>query len=400
MPTNFENKHRFAQDLERLSNESLASRALKDIERSTPEFHSLKIIDDMNRLSFDSPAFKAIREMERNISESSALKAFKEMERNINESSAFKMIKEMELNFNESRAFKAIKEMERNITESSAIRAFKELELNIAESPALKALKDMQRNIAESPAARILNEMAQINSPAMKMLQGLSVSYKENAYLDKFASSVQNTFNTYKENFGEIAVSQAMNEARVACEAIFSEITPSDDSDTDQSVASSLSANEFNQLTIAIEELTSAVGFLSSTAHANNSNSKLTWIKIVFAFILLQIILPQLNSLVVNVYTPKLLELIKKKQEGKPIASVVRNGIPELSTYTNIRYISANRLRIRIGPSNRAPIIASVDQGTIVRVLEKSNHWIKIEFTANELKLQGWAYIRYVKRIK
>lgn len=66
---------------------------------------------------------------------------------------------------------------------------------------------------------------------------------------------------------------------------------------------------------------------------------------------------------------------------------------------TNARYVIANNLNVREGPSKNCDIVYVLKYGDVVKVKSKVKYWTEIEFINkdNDIRYQGWVYTRYLE---
>ena len=66
----------------------------------------------------------------------------------------------------------------------------------------------------------------------------------------------------------------------------------------------------------------------------------------------------------------------------------------------NARYVIAEALNVRKGPSKNHDIQITLKYGTVVKVIDKINYWTKIEYKdkQNGISLEGWVYTRYLEK--
>ena len=160
---------------------------------------------------------------------------------------------------------------------------------------------------------------------------------------------------------------------------------------TDNSIA-----EKFDQIQVTLISLANRISQIQDVPNQNGSKKFIGYVILFYLFT--QIIVPQLNSLLVNLYTPYVQKYfgIAVEQNINESNIVVRR----LSKMSDFRFVSVNGLNLRISPTKKAKIISKLNVGTLVIVLEKRKNWIKIETTINDCKIQGWAFTRYVKRFK
>lgn len=67
--------------------------------------------------------------------------------------------------------------------------------------------------------------------------------------------------------------------------------------------------------------------------------------------------------------------------------------------FDNARFVVANKLNLREGPDKSYKVISVLEQGMIVKVIDKVKHWTRIEYINKEdnIQVKGWVYTRYLK---
>lgn len=91
---------------------------------------------------------------------------------------------------------------------------------------------------------------------------------------------------------------------------------------------------------------------------------------------------------------------LPSRQQNKQIAQVpVSMGLPISSSS---RFISADQVRLRRGPSTKNIILAELGRGTILTFVQKSKtrKWTQVIATVNGKTMEGWVFSRYVSRFK
>lgn len=64
----------------------------------------------------------------------------------------------------------------------------------------------------------------------------------------------------------------------------------------------------------------------------------------------------------------------------------------------NARYVNARKLNVRSGPSKDFDIIDSLKWGTLVKIIDKTNYWTRIQHKGSTGKItEGWVYSRYLE---
>ena len=64
----------------------------------------------------------------------------------------------------------------------------------------------------------------------------------------------------------------------------------------------------------------------------------------------------------------------------------------------NARFVTAQNLNVRQGPGKEFEVIASLKYGDVVKVLDTTKYWTKIEYNdiENNVNIIGWVYTRYI----
>lgn len=64
----------------------------------------------------------------------------------------------------------------------------------------------------------------------------------------------------------------------------------------------------------------------------------------------------------------------------------------------NARYVTAKNLNVREGPGKEFKVVASLKYGDVIKVLDKTKYWTKIEYNdvENKVNIKGWVYTRYI----
>lgn len=127
-------------------------------------------------------------------------------------------------------------------------------------------------------------------------------------------------------------------------------------------------------------------------------NSKLKWF-------LLNIILPIILGILINNLASPLLKSytdIPVQQVKKMMKIATTESAIEPATLTNHRYVTTSTLKIWAGGYMKSPVIYYINQGDIVRVLNKRRNWtyvLYIDRNTGEV-ITGWTLTRYLKAFK
>lgn len=121
-------------------------------------------------------------------------------------------------------------------------------------------------------------------------------------------------------------------------------------------------------------------------------------------FLLLHIILPQLNSISANLLTPYVNEIIENATSSK--TDKVRE-IKKINPYLyglpseELRFISGSSVRLRSGPSTKSETLDLLMLGQIVVYIEKKRNWTNIMIQHDNGDVStGWVFTRYVENFR
>jgi uncharacterized protein YgiM (DUF1202 family) len=125
-------------------------------------------------------------------------------------------------------------------------------------------------------------------------------------------------------------------------------------------------------------------------------------VQAVFFFILLQVFLPQLNSISANLLTP----VVESYLQGNNLTDREKvkeiKGIPvHLSGVATegLRFITGNNVRLRSGPSTNSEILDELLLGQVVTVLSKDRNWIEVTYKYGDGEtMSGWVFTRYTAK--
>ena len=122
---------------------------------------------------------------------------------------------------------------------------------------------------------------------------------------------------------------------------------------------------------------------------------------ILFAF-LMNVILPQVNSISANLLTPLVENYLEsnKKSDRQKIKDIKKIPLTlnDIDT-TDLRFITGNNVRLRANPSTNAEIYDELVLGQIVTVLAKKRNWVEVmyEYEGGE-SMSGWVFTRHTAK--
>ncbi|WP_039918751.1 SH3 domain-containing protein [Cellvibrio mixtus] len=88
---------------------------------------------------------------------------------------------------------------------------------------------------------------------------------------------------------------------------------------------------------------------------------------------------------------------VEKKIRAKAIQSVGNHEILK-----SIRYVSADRLNVRLAPSKKSDVIGVLQFSYSVLILEKRKSWTLVEWrdVDSDVVIKGWVFSRYLKKFR
>jgi hypothetical protein len=164
---------------------------------------------------------------------------------------------------------------------------------------------------------------------------------------------------------------------------------------------------------ISVDEQTkTSVDFSDSCQQLCNAKDSQSFIKIfkslplgIQLFLVIfftQIFLPQVNSISATLLTPIVESYLSDSESPnrEKIKDIKR--LPQILdevTTDNIRFITANNIRLRENPSTKSDILDEIALGQVVTVLSKRRNWIEImyEYEHGET-MHGWVFARYTAK--
>ena len=122
---------------------------------------------------------------------------------------------------------------------------------------------------------------------------------------------------------------------------------------------------------------------------------------ILFAF-LMNVILPQVNSISANLLTPLVENYLEsnKKSDRQKIKDIKKISLTlnDIDT-TDLRFITGNNVRLRASPSTNAEIYDELVLGQIVTVLAKKRNWVEVMYAyEGGESMSGWVFTRHTAK--
>jgi hypothetical protein len=126
------------------------------------------------------------------------------------------------------------------------------------------------------------------------------------------------------------------------------------------------------------------------------------WFQIVLLFFILNVFLPNVNSITANLLTPMiksyLFESNASNREKIKNIKKLPLAIENIDT-TNLRFISAENVILRKRPSIKSEILDLTVLGQVVTVVSKKRNWIEIKYKYEDGEiLHGWVFTRYTAK--
>ncbi|MCF6323062.1 MAG: SH3 domain-containing protein [Gammaproteobacteria bacterium] len=150
---------------------------------------------------------------------------------------------------------------------------------------------------------------------------------------------------------------------------------------------------------------------LESLSKADNSESFLKlfsklpiFIRLLLLFSILEVILPQINSISANFITPHVERYLSNddmspREKVKKIESMpLMFGEYDLE---GLRFISRNDVHLREGPNTKSEIIDALEIGRVIILLHKDRRWseVRVQYEDGVVE-EGWVHSRYVRKFK
>lgn len=126
------------------------------------------------------------------------------------------------------------------------------------------------------------------------------------------------------------------------------------------------------------------------------------WAQLILTIFLNTIAIPILISISANLLTSHVEKVIQDsdKSERQKLKEIRQLPLKVENIETSgLRFITAEHVRLREGPSTKSQILDDLKQGQIVTVLSKKRNWIEIKYEYGEGDIvTGWVFTRYTAR--
>jgi hypothetical protein len=286
--------------------------------------------------------------------------------------------------------------METLNTQSSSIEKAISQPFSFPLSPIEKVMKESSiekaiRQAFSSPLSAVEKIMETLNTQSSSIEKAISQPFSfhhpaiEKAFMELFSSQ-------------ESAVEKTMKMFLESSNLLIS------DSKYFSAMAESISAIDFGKdLTVYEGELDKPKQQLRKVKDSKAFSmwfSKLPpLIKVLFLYLFLQIITPQINTFLVAPFIESLLakKFIVEKNDIKQIKKM-----PLLLgdvAFENVRFITKNNVFLRQEPSRKSAVLDKLTVGKVVTVLSKKGDWIEVVYERQNCEsITGWVYKRYTAR--
>jgi len=119
-------------------------------------------------------------------------------------------------------------------------------------------------------------------------------------------------------------------------------------------------------------------------------------------FLLINIFLPQFNSISANLLTPIVETYLEENttSERNKIKAIKNIPLSMVSINTdNLRFITGNNVRLRIEPSTNSEILDELVLGQVVTIVSKHRNWIEVMYKyEGSGSISGWVFTRYTAK--
>lgn len=237
----------------------------------------------------------------------------------------------------------------------------------------LTSIKALASSIAEMSAAmsssRTLREFAKLNIASM--------------------TSLDATMKAFEQSSIELG-SDAYSSHKAGFEYIARELVGTHVIDDEQNIELEHSDDTSSTSSKAIDTLVSKFQKLPPLAQ---------WLLMI---LLSHITLPIAQNVVANLLTPHVEQVMQNsdKPEQQKLKEIQRLPLKLDSIETNgLRFITAEHLRLRQGPSTKSQVVDDLRRGQIVSVLSKERNWIEVRYEYEDGEVvTGWVFTRYTSR--
>lgn len=113
------------------------------------------------------------------------------------------------------------------------------------------------------------------------------------------------------------------------------------------------------------------------------------------------IVMPQFNDMFITPMVDSYQATQKPSSEKEKIIGIrkLTKGNKNVH-FENSRFITGSRVNLRSGPSTKTEILAELNFGQVVTILQNTRDWVEISYIYENEILQGWVSKRYIGKFK
>jgi hypothetical protein len=276
------------------------------------------------------------------------------------------------------------------------------------DSPSAKTLdrvSAIERAIASVSRPSALEKAMQSWKSIEKTMAAISRPYALEKVLDSFSSNQLAIEKAVASIAQPSAIQKALDSLNSHQSAVAKLMESVGNSSAIENMLASLDSQDFENID---DELAIAADQLNETDTPNSYLSVFKnlppTIQAIFFYILLNVIIPQINSISANILTPVVSSYLQESDLTK--REDVKN-IKDFPRYLDnvqvdgLRFITGDNVRLREGPSTKSDILDELVLGQVVSILSKDRNWIEVmyEYEDGEV-LSGWVFTRYTSKFR
>jgi hypothetical protein len=253
------------------------------------------------------------------------------------------------------------------------------------DSPSAKTLdrvSAIERAIASVSRPSALEKAMQSWKSIEKTMAAISRPYALEKVLDSFSSNQLAIEKAVASIAQPSAIQKALDSLNSHQSAVAKLMESVGNSSAIENMLASLDSQDFENID---DELAIAADQLNETDTPNSYLSVFKnlppTIQAIFFYILLNVIIPQINSISANILTPVVSSYLQESDLTK--REDVKN-IKDFPRYLDnvqvdgLRFITGDNVRLREGPSTKSDILDELVLGQVVSILSKDRNWIEV----------------------
>lgn len=127
-----------------------------------------------------------------------------------------------------------------------------------------------------------------------------------------------------------------------------------------------------------------------------------TAIQVIMLFMVLQILLPIINSVTANIVTPYVEAIVANsvKPRRELVKAIASTRIEDLDLSQH-RFVTVEVLHLREQPSTKSQILDDLQLGQVLTVVSRERNWMEVAYTHEDGEImQGWVFARYAAKFK